>query len=159
MHKLDNSSELANILSVKSPVRTNLLTPFTSFGLKHLLCACHWSMSRLSRLYSLYCSFAFSVWEAIAYTPSASPASRLSVHGQELLLPDWWWHVHTWTGADRCVASLEGIPCYTYLIRYGSRQRWKVLLTSDLSMSFDKTFETNLITETLKSSAGTWAAH
>lgn len=36
--KLDNLSELANILSVKSSVESNLLTLFNRFGLGHLLC-------------------------------------------------------------------------------------------------------------------------
>ena len=36
--KLSNFSELSNILSVKSSLRTNLLSLFTRFGLGHLLC-------------------------------------------------------------------------------------------------------------------------
>lgn len=36
--KIDNFSELSNILSVKSSLRTNLMTLFTRFGLGHLLC-------------------------------------------------------------------------------------------------------------------------
>ena len=36
--KLSNLSELANILSVKSSVGTNLVTLFNRFGLGHLLC-------------------------------------------------------------------------------------------------------------------------
>ena len=36
--KLSNFSELSNILSVKSSLRTNLMSLFTRFGLGHLLC-------------------------------------------------------------------------------------------------------------------------
>lgn len=36
--KLSNFSELSNILSVKSSLRTNLMALFTRFGLGHLLC-------------------------------------------------------------------------------------------------------------------------
>ena len=36
--KLSNFSELSNILSVKSSLRTNLMALFTRFGLYHLLC-------------------------------------------------------------------------------------------------------------------------
>ena len=36
--KLSIFSELSNILSVKSSLRTNLMTFFTRFGLGHLLC-------------------------------------------------------------------------------------------------------------------------
>lgn len=42
--KLSNLSELANILSVKSSVGTNLLTLFHRFGLGHLLC--HMSLEK-----------------------------------------------------------------------------------------------------------------
>ena len=35
--KLSNFSELSNILSVKSSLRTNLMSLFTRFGLGHLL--------------------------------------------------------------------------------------------------------------------------
>lgn len=38
MQQLGNLSELANILSVKSSVGTNLLTLFSRFSLGHLLC-------------------------------------------------------------------------------------------------------------------------
>ena len=36
--KLSNFSELSNILSVKSSLRTNLMSLFTRFGLGHLFC-------------------------------------------------------------------------------------------------------------------------
>lgn len=36
--KLSDFSELSNILSVKSSLRTNLMSLFTRFGLGHLLC-------------------------------------------------------------------------------------------------------------------------
>ena len=36
--KISNFSELSYILSVKSSLRTNLMSPFTRFGLNHLLC-------------------------------------------------------------------------------------------------------------------------
>ena len=36
--KLSNFSELSNILSVKSSLRTNFMALFTCFGLGHLLC-------------------------------------------------------------------------------------------------------------------------
>ena len=36
--KLSNLSELANILSVKSKIRANILALFSRFGIGHLLC-------------------------------------------------------------------------------------------------------------------------
>ena len=36
--KLSNLSELANILSVKSEIRANILALFSRFGIGHLLC-------------------------------------------------------------------------------------------------------------------------
>ena len=42
--KLSNLSELANILSVKSEIRANILTLFSRFGIGHLLC--HMSLEK-----------------------------------------------------------------------------------------------------------------
>ena len=55
--KLSNFSELSNILSVKSSLRTNFMALFTCFGLGHLLCKRYHRRKKLHLLISSWLSY------------------------------------------------------------------------------------------------------
>ena len=52
--KLSNLSELANILSVKSEIRTNILALFARFDIGHLLCHMSLENSIISKFFSYF---------------------------------------------------------------------------------------------------------